>query len=51
MQEVIDAMTACKTDEVLPRRRRVERVIVGGYEIIDKTDQIACRVGYIHVNP
>ena len=51
MQEVIDTMTAGKTDEVLPRRRRVERVIVGGYEIIDKTDEIACRIGDIHVNP
>lgn len=51
MQEIVDAMTAGKTYEILPGGMGVEGEVVGGNEIIDETDEIACRIGDVHVSP
>ena len=50
-KEIVDAMTAGKTYEILPGGMGVEGEVVGGNEIIDETDEIACRIGDVHVSP
>ena len=51
MKEIVHAMTASEAHEVLPCRLGMESEVVGGNEVIDKTDKIACRIGDIHINP
>ena len=51
MQEIVDTMTAGKAHEILPGGMGVEGEIVGGNEIVDETDEIACRIGDVHVSP
>ena len=51
MQHIVHPMTACKAHEVLPRRCRMEREVVGSEEVIHETHDITRCIRDIQVNP
>ena len=51
VQEIVHTMAASEAHEVLPCRLGMESEVVGGNEVIHETDEVACRIGDVHVYP